>query len=167
MADIFSPEKRSKIMSRIRSSGTKPEVRLHGVLRAILGKRRRIESNVANLPGCPDIVVPSLRLAVFSDGCFYHCCPQHGHTPKSNGNYWRPKLARNLRRDQSSSRRLRRIGYSVWRVWEHDLRTTKLENTMLRLRNRINRLLTCKYGPKPAPNQVTQGALAARLQKSP
>jgi DNA mismatch endonuclease (patch repair protein) len=147
MSDIFDCTKRSEIMSRIRSSGTKPEARLFAILREILGKSRRVDLNVAGLPGRPDIVVPSLRLVIFMDGCFYHCCPQHGHMPKSNGHYWLPKLARNLRRDRISRRRLRRLGYSVWRVWEHDLRTTRLQRTIDRLRSRINRRLSDLQSP--------------------
>ena len=139
MTDIFSSDKRSVIMSRIRSQGTKPEVRLCAIIREILGKRRRIMLNVTSLPGCPDIVVPSLKLVIFSDGCFYHCCPRHGHTPKSNSEYWAPKLARNLRRDRRIRRHLRSLGYSVWRVWEHDLSTTKIESTLQRLRRRIGK----------------------------
>jgi DNA mismatch endonuclease (patch repair protein) len=141
MADIFSSGKRSQIMSRIRSSGTKPEVHLHAVIQKILGKRRRIDLNVMNLPGCPDVVVPSLKLAIFADGCFYHGCPKHGHTPKSNDHYWGPKLTRNLQRDRVSRRKLRFMGYSVWRVWEHDLRPARLERTINRLQNRVKRWL--------------------------
>lgn len=119
MVDVYTPEKRSRIMAAIRSSGTVPEERLYSVVRAALGHRWRIDRNVRNLPGQPDIVVPALRLAIFLDGCFYHCCPRHGHIPESNCGYWAPKLARNVRRDRANSRALRRIGFGVWRVWEH------------------------------------------------
>ena len=137
MTDIYSKNKRSQIMSRIRSSGTAPEKRLYGMLRSILGHRWRIDRNVQNLPGRPDFVVPSLKLVIFADGCFYHGCPRHGHVPKSNGRYWSPKLVRNHRRDASNRRRLRGLGYSVWHFWEHDLCSSASERTFARLEARI------------------------------
>lgn len=121
MADIYSPEKRSRIMAGIRSTGTCPEERLYGMVRGALGHRWKIERNVRALPGQPDIVIPSLRIAIFLDGCFYHCCPLHGHIPKSNRAYWAPKLERNLRRDRMSVRALRQIGFGAWRIWEHEI----------------------------------------------
>lgn len=136
MADIFTRKKRSEVMSRIRSSGTKPEA----VLRAVMQKavqRRRLLFNVRDLPGCPDVVVPSLRVVVFADGCFYHGCRRHGHTPKSNTRYWKPKLDRNRRRDVTYARQLRRLGFSVWRVWEHDLKPQRASRTESRLSRRI------------------------------
>jgi DNA mismatch endonuclease (patch repair protein) len=92
MADVFTPEQRSEIMSRIRSSGTTPEARLCASVREALGGRWRIDRNVRTLPGQPDVVVAGLHLAIFADGCFYHGCPEHGHMPKSNVDYWLPKL---------------------------------------------------------------------------
>ena len=75
MADVFPPEQRSEIMSRIRSSGTTPEARLCASVREALGGRWRIDRNVRTLPGQPDVVVAGLHLAIFADGCFYHGCP--------------------------------------------------------------------------------------------
>src|SRR5690348_2387578 len=109
-------------MSRIKSSGTSPEERLFGVLSEILGRVRTIKRNVRSLPGQPDFLVPSLKLAIFVDGCFYHGCPKHGHSPKSNRHYWIPKLARNLARDRATRRALRKMDFAVWRVWEHSLK---------------------------------------------
>jgi DNA mismatch endonuclease (patch repair protein) len=126
MADIFTVEKRSEIMSRIRSAGTSPENRLYLMLRDSLGSRRRIDRNVRDLPGQPDFLIPSLRLAVFADGCFYHGCPTHGHTPKSNTTYWIPKLARNRKRDAANRKALRAMGFTVFRAWEHDLKARRL-----------------------------------------
>jgi len=136
MADIFSQQKRSEIMSRIRCAGTTPERRLYAMVREIIGPRWRVRQNVTALPGRPDIVIPSCRLIIFADGCFYHCCPTHGHEPKSNQEYWTPKLARNVRHAASNRRKLRAMGYSVWRVWEHDLKgAANLDRTLSRLRN--------------------------------
>ena len=110
MADVFTPEKRSEIMSRIRSSGTTPKARLCAAVREALGGRWRIDVNVRTLPGQPDVVVPGLGLAIFADEWFYHGCPEHGHVPKSNVGYWLPKLVRNRRRGRASRRVLRRMG---------------------------------------------------------
>lgn len=124
-------------MSRIRSTGTRPEARLLALLQAVLGKRAAIRLHAADLPGTPDAVVRSLRAAVFCDGCFYHWCPIHGHFPKSNRSYWLPKLRRNLRRDRASRRALGRRGYAVWRFWEHELRPRSFD----RAANRLSRLV--------------------------
>ena len=125
--DIFSAEKRSEIMSRIRSTGTNPELRLTEIVRAILGQRRRIHQNASWLPGQPDVLIPSLDLAIFADGCFYHSCPKHGHLPESNQHYWAAKFERTLVRDRRNRQKLRRLGYAVWRVWEHDLKGANAE----------------------------------------
>ena len=142
MADIFTSAKRSQIMSRIRSSGTTPEMLLHSCIRQILGGRWRVDKNVRDLPGQPDVVIPSLRVALFADGCFYHSCPQHKHLPKSNESYWIPKLQRNIDRDRLSRNALRRMGFTVWSVWEHDLKKTTTEKTVRRLQRRLRKLMS-------------------------
>jgi DNA mismatch endonuclease (patch repair protein) len=141
MADIFSRTKRSQIMSRIRSSGTTPETNLHLCVRQILGGRWRIDQNVRKLPGQPDIVVRNLRLAIFADGCFYHSCPRHRHVPKSNEDYWIPKLQRNVARDKANRKKLRQLGFTVWSLWEHDLKKGNLERTILGLQRRLGKLV--------------------------
>jgi DNA mismatch endonuclease, patch repair protein len=67
----------------------------------------------------PDIAFTRKRLAVFIDGCFWHCCPEHGRPPASNKSYWQPKLARNLERDSTDTDRLLSAGWGVLRIWEH------------------------------------------------
>jgi DNA mismatch endonuclease (patch repair protein) len=126
-------------MSRIRCSGTKPEAKLYTAVRAVLGHRWRIDQNVNSLPGRPDIVIPSLRLIIFVDGCFYHSCPKHGHRPLSNQEYWGPKLDKNVRRDRTNRRKLRALGYSVLRFWEHDFKATALPSTYNRLQQQLQR----------------------------
>jgi DNA mismatch endonuclease (patch repair protein) len=138
MADIFSRAHRSRIMARIRSSDTKPEGRLSNLIRVALGGRVKLLQNVRNLPGQPDFYIPSLRLIIFADGCFYHGCPAHGHLPKSNRAYWRPKLKRNLNRDRRVSRTLRRLGYGVWRIWECALKGRKADKTFTKLKKRLD-----------------------------
>ena len=146
MADIYSREKRSDIMSRIRSKGTKPEARLLGLVHQAIGKKRKIIENDPRLPGKPDITVPSLHLAIFCDGCFYHVCPRHGHIPKTNQRYWRAKLETNIRRDRANRARLRRMGYAVWRFWEHDLKPARIENTYAVLKRRLLKRLDLLKG---------------------
>lgn len=140
MADIFSARKRSKIMSRIKSSGTNPETQLYEMVRRVLGKRYRINRNVRSLPGQPDVLIPALRLALFADGCFYHGCPKHGHAPKTNTRYWLPKLIRNKKRDEANRRALRRRGLRVWMFWEHSLKRGRTQRTEEILRSRLRRI---------------------------
>ena len=141
MTDIFSTTKRSQIMSRIRSSDTTPEITLHLCVRRVLGGRWRIDQNVRTLPGQPDIVIRNLRLAIFADGCFYHSCPQHRHVPKSNEGYWIPKLQRNKAIDKANRKKLRKLGFIVWSFWEHDLKKSNLERTILGLHRRLSKLV--------------------------
>jgi DNA mismatch endonuclease (patch repair protein) len=141
MADIFSASKRSEIMSQIRSVGTTPERRLYVLVRETLGARWRIDLNTRALPGQPDVFIPSLRLVLFADGCFYHGCPRHGHQPKSNRKYWLPKLARNRKRDSENRKALRAMGCRVWAFWEHELRGKELEKTRINITRRIGELV--------------------------
>lgn len=67
-----------------------------------------------------DIAFPGRRLAVFLDGCFWHRCPQHASDPRSNSDYWTPKLLRNVERDAETSRHLEQLGWTVLRFWEHE-----------------------------------------------
>ena len=119
MVDVFTKKKRSQVMAAIRSTGNRDtEMRLAAILRAhgITGWRRH-----QPLPGKPDFVFRQERLAIFVDGCFWHNCPKHGHKPGSNRDYWLPKLRRNHERDTSVKRALSKAGWTVVRIWEHDL----------------------------------------------
>jgi len=110
-------EARSANMRSIRSKGNRTtEWRLRSLLvrNKITGWRLGSES----YPGNPDFVFPKRALAIFIDGCFWHGCPLCGHTPKTNATYWRSKIERNKERDKRNSRRLRRSGFKVVRIWE-------------------------------------------------
>ena len=82
----------------------------------ITGWRRR-----QSIFGKPDFVFPKLKLAVFVDGCFWHCCPKHCNRPANNAAFWRRKLDANRQRDRLVGRTLRKMGWQVLRVWEHEL----------------------------------------------
>jgi len=119
MTDNMTTEQRSRTMSRIRSKNTQPELLLRRLLHA-KGLRYRI--HVARLPGNPDIVFCCGRVAIFVDGDYWHgwrfACWAHKLSP-----YWRGKIALNRSRDSSSRRRLRRLGWIVIRIWEHQIRS--------------------------------------------
>ena len=129
MPDVFTPAKRSDVMSRIRGHGNKDtELALLAVFRRerITGWRRhreirKAESRKRKFKVKPDFVFPKLRLAVFVDGCFWHGCPQHATKPRNNAAFWRKKLAANRARDCRVNRTLRQEGWRVVRIWEHDL----------------------------------------------
>lgn len=135
MSDVFSKAKRSAVMSRIRSHGNKDtELALSKLFRRnkITGWRRN-----QKLFGKPDFIFPKLKCALFVDGCFWHGCPRHGTQPKGNAAFWRNKISRNQTRDRLVTRTLRRAGWRVLRIWEHEL-TRKNEPRLLR---RIQRAL--------------------------
>jgi len=120
VADVLSPDSRSYCMSRIRGSGNREtELRMMELLRAnhITGWRRRWP-----LLGLPDFVFLASRVALFVDGCFWHGCPKHYIKPKNNRAFWKRKLDANRARDRQVNRELRRKGWRVVRIWEHDLR---------------------------------------------
>lgn len=119
MADVFTPEKRSQIMSRVKGRGNRAtELRLIQIFRehGIRGWRRNWM-----IFGKPDFVFPASRLVVFVDGCFWHGCPIHGAIPKSNRAFWRAKLVRNRNRDLIVNRELRKLGWKTLRLWQHEL----------------------------------------------
>ena len=88
--------------------------------------------------GKPDIVVPTLSVAIFADGCFFHQCPVHGRIPETNRRYWEPKLAGNVRRDKENGERLCELGYPVWRYWEHEFRGKNLPATREEICHRLS-----------------------------
>jgi DNA mismatch endonuclease, patch repair protein len=111
----------SRTMSAIRSRGNRStEQRFARLLRAarITGWRRHVK-----LAGTPDFAFSREKVVVFVDGCFWHSCPLHCQLPKRNPLYWEAKLRRNRARDRRISRTLRSEGWSVIRIWEHQVRT--------------------------------------------
>lgn len=117
MPDNLSPSARSYCMSRVKSRDTAPEVKLRSQLHR-LGFRFR--KHVRQLPGSPDLVLVRQRVAVFIDGNFWHGYrfDQWRHTLSS---FWQVKIEKNRRRDASNFRRLRRRGWKVLRIWQHQI----------------------------------------------
>jgi|TARA_Y100000031_G_scaffold28452_2_gene30816 DNA mismatch endonuclease (patch repair protein) len=115
--DIWSKEKRSQVMSNIRSIDTKPELLVRSLLHQA-GYRFRIHRK--DLPGKPDIVLPKYKAVVFVHGCFWHLhsgC-RDGTVPKTRADYWKNKLLRNKERDKEHMRTLQKLGWRVLRLWE-------------------------------------------------
>ncbi|MCU1355157.1 MAG: mismatch repair protein Vsr [Acidimicrobiales bacterium] len=110
----------TKIGKANRRVDTKPEVQLRSLLhRRGLRFRKDLLIRAEGVRVRPDIVFTRRRLAVFLDGCFWHGCPEHQHIPKSNRDYWVPKLEANIRRDDRVSAALVEAGWRVVRIWEH------------------------------------------------
>ena len=105
MSDVFTPEKRSAVMARVKGKNTAPELKVRKALTA-LGARYRL--NRKDLPGSPDIVMPGRRLAIFVHGCFWHGhdCRRGSRVPKANREYWTAKVTRNIARDQRAAAEL-------------------------------------------------------------
>lgn len=113
---MFTREKRSDIMSRIRSRNTRLEIDFRRKL-WLRGFRYRLHYG----PYKVDIAFPSRKVAVFLDSCFWHHCPAHRDLPESNRAFWKRKLERNFRRDKKVSRLLARDGWIVVRLWGHEV----------------------------------------------
>jgi DNA mismatch endonuclease (patch repair protein) len=114
-----SPGVRSRMQAQ-RTRDTAPELAVRRLLHA-RGLRYRVDR--APLPGLrrrADIVFGPARLAVYVDGCFWHSCPVHGTSPRTNSSYWEPKLRRNRERDAETDRVLSEAGWTVLRAWEHE-----------------------------------------------
>jgi DNA mismatch endonuclease (patch repair protein) len=121
MTDVFTPEKRSAVMRRVKSRDTTPE-RLVRKLLTELGVRYRLHR--ADLPGKPDIVMAGRRLAIQIHGCFWHGhdCARGSRVPKQNTDYWLAKVGRNVARDAETAAKLAAMGWRVETVWECEMK---------------------------------------------
>ena len=138
--DIFTQEKRSEVMSRIRGRDTKPELALRSMLHR-LGYRFTVNGpKNKSLPGRPDIVLPKHQTVILVHGCFWHGhenCP-HFHLPKTRRAWWRKKIGGNIARDQRNEKELLKAGWHVVTVWECALKTKDARSWLIK---RIPRLL--------------------------
>ena len=117
MTDVLTREQRSFNMSQIKGKNTKPELVVRSLLHR-MGYRYRLHR--ADLPGKPDIVLPSSRTAIFVHGCYWHMhrCRYGRVVPVTNAEFWQAKRGGNVNRDKRSSHALRRAGWRVITVWE-------------------------------------------------
>ncbi|NEA55705.1 very short patch repair endonuclease [Streptomyces sp. SID13666] len=107
-------------MSRQGRRDTAPELAVRRLLHAA-GHRYRVNAPVPGIPRRTiDIVFGKAKVAVFLDGCFWHGCPEHATRPKSNAEWWRQKLDRNMARDRDTTTHLTDAGWTVLRFWEHE-----------------------------------------------
>jgi DNA mismatch endonuclease (patch repair protein) len=142
MADIYTRAERSALMAKVRGRGnltTEQALakllrtqgwsgwRRHQVVRGRTAAGERFQVR-------PDFVFPVRSLVVFVDGCFWHGCPRHGTRPQANAAFWRGKFRRNQSRDRRDTRRLRRAGWRVLRLWEHELKPKAQAALLAKLR---------------------------------
>ena len=137
MADTKTPAERSENMSRIRSTNTKPE---EIVRKYLFSHGFRYRKNDKRYPGKPDIVLPKYHTIIFVNGCFWH---MHGcsrsRLPRSNQEYWKPKIERNIQRDAENQQKLEADGWNVIVVWECELKKRTAEERLSRLRDEIRK----------------------------
>jgi DNA mismatch endonuclease, patch repair protein len=121
VTDVFTPEKRSAVMRRVKGKDTAPELKVRRLLRR-LGVGYRLHR--ADLPGKPDIAMPGRKLALFVHGCFWHGhdCARGARTPKANRPYWEAKIARNRARDAEHRVALEAKGWRAVTLWECELK---------------------------------------------
>ena len=134
MTDVYSIEKRSAVMRRVKGRDTTPELKVRRLLTG-LGARYRLHRK--DLPGKPDIVMAGRRLAIFVHGCFWHGhdCARGARVPKANRDYWLGKVGRNRARDVASRAALEAAGWRVETIWECEMKDEAV------LRGRLERLL--------------------------
>jgi DNA mismatch endonuclease (patch repair protein) len=121
MTDRISEARRSWNMSRIRGKDTKPEIAVRSMLHR-LGYRFRLHRN--DLPGRPDIVLPSRKSVILVHGCYWHRHPgcRYAYSPKSRVDFWEKKFSENIARDRRNMDELQSIGWRALVVWECELR---------------------------------------------
>ena len=121
MSDVYSAEKRSAVMRRVKGRNTTPELKVRKALTR-LGARYRLHRK--DLPGNPDIVLPGRKLALFVHGCFWHGhdCARGARVPKQNRDYWIAKVGRNVARDARTRAALADLGWRVETIWECELK---------------------------------------------
>lgn len=117
MTDVFSPEKRSWVMSRIRSKNTSIDLQM----KSLLSKNDWDFEMYPKMQGNPDFIIGERKIAIFCDGDFWHGY-RYFKKKKMKKKYWRDKIEENMKRDRRTNRRLRADGWKVLRFWEHDLK---------------------------------------------
>lgn len=134
--DIWPKNKRSEVMSKIRSKDTKPEIILRSNLHN-LGYRFRIHRK--DLPGKPDIILPKYNTIIYVHGCFwhYHKDCKEGRIPVTNSNFWREKLYKNIERDKHHQLACEKLGWKVFVAWECEIENS-LNELLIRIKQKLN-----------------------------
>jgi DNA mismatch endonuclease, patch repair protein len=132
LTDRIDKAARSRIMSAIRSVGTRPEIQVRSALHR-QGFRFRL--HIKRLPGTPDLVLRKYKAVVFINGCFWH---QHdnckaSHIPQTRSEFWQKKFTRNVVRDQKVMYHLKLLGWRVAIIWECGLTKKHQDDTLRRL----------------------------------
>lgn len=136
MTDVLTKQQRSYCMSRIRGKDTQPELLLRKAISSAGIRGYRLHYK---LPGRPDFVFPKRKIAVFIDGCFWHKCPKCLiEIPATSKGYWRKKIEGNVKRDKVVNAELRKKGWKVLRIWEHEVRKS-LNKCYLRIYKELMR----------------------------
>ncbi len=131
MSDVFDKNKRSEIMSLIKSSrNASTEQRLISVFNTygVKGWRRKYK-----VYGKPDFVFHREKVAVFVDGCFWHGHDCRNTRPQQNEEFWQHKISRNMERDEDVTKHLENLGWKVLRIWECELKKKDIEKLLVRL----------------------------------
>jgi DNA mismatch endonuclease, patch repair protein len=134
--DTVSTEVRSATMRAVKSRGvrsTERKLRAALISRGLRGWRMYAD----DLPGKPDFVFVERKVAVFVDGCFWHGCKRCYRRPHSNQRYWDAKVVQNMSRDRRNRARLRRAGWQVMRIWEHEV-AADLARVCARLKTQLH-----------------------------
>mgnify|MGYP001565907619 FL=1 len=121
MSDNLKPDDRKRTMQAVKSKGTRLEKRLFAMLAGmgISGWKK----NVKDIAGKPDVAFLNQKIAIFVDGCFWHGCPHcHRKLPETNHEYWERKIKRNVELAESYNEQLSRDGWTVIRIWEHEIK---------------------------------------------
>jgi DNA mismatch endonuclease (patch repair protein) len=145
MTDIFTQEKRSEIMSRIKGKNTKPELALFELVKP-LWQVCRYRKHHNSLPGRPDLVFPRAKLAVFVDGAFWHG-KDYAEKSANWSSMWKKKIEGNMLRDQRVNEELQSKGYTVLRFWDNEVLKDS-ENVLSKIESEL----------KPIANKEMEGA---------
>lgn len=133
-----SPAVRNSMLGN-KSKDTKPELVIRRHLHAA-GLRYRVHARpIKNWNRRADIVFPKAKIAVFVNGCFWHGCLEHYTAPKTNSEYWAPKIRRNVERDTETFLRLKSEGWLVIPIWEHENLDKKSEKVAVKIRKRLSK----------------------------
>lgn len=159
MADVMTPEQRSRCMAAVKGKDTKPEM----IVRKYLFSRGlRFRVQVRKLPGTPDIVLPKYKTVIFVNGCFWHghegC--KYFRLPKSNVEFWQNKITRNIERDAETEAELVRLGWKVIRIWECEIKavTGRMD--------RLEKLYNSIVGPDLYSEENMEQLIAAEPETS-